>query len=143
MDDSHVLDPGGNEVAFGGEKLKVTPLKVGQIPAFTRVIKPIFSALDGLFISPPGEAISAENLEVDAEKVLALITEHGEALIEAAAIAVRKPKAFIEEGTPGEFVHLVRTIIDVNVDFFGQAVAKGSWNRPTRANGAGLTRSSS
>lgn len=148
MEDTSVLEPATREVAYGVGTLKVTPLKVGQLPAFTRAIRPIFSAIADIITSAPSggdEGAGGEtHLEVDLEKIGGLIADHGDALIDAAAVAVRKPRQLIEDGAPDEFVSLLRAIVEVNVDFFDRAVPREGLAMPApRVNGAGLTHSSS
>lgn len=148
MEDTSVLEQATREVAYEGGTLTVTPLKVGQIPAFTRAIRPIFSAIGDFIISAPsggGQPDGGEvSIDIDFEKIGGLIADHGDTLIDAAAIAVRKPRDFIANGSPANFVSLVRAIVEVNVDFFDRAVPKSALVMPVLAlNGAGLTPSSS
>lgn len=139
MDELSVMEPAPSGVPYQGETLNITPLTVGQIPAFSRAVRPMFASLVGLVGSIPlgdgaseGGGLPGE-VRVSPEDVLALIADHGDAFIEAAAIATRREREFIAKGMLDEFVGLVLEIIRVNADFFVQAVVKAE---------AGLRRSS-
>ncbi len=97
-DDLDIIEPEQRTVTFGGTEIPVRPLRVGQIPGVTR-------ALRGVAI---GEDID----------IMALIAEHGDAVIDAMAIATGMKRAEIEEGDPAEFIELARAVIEVNADFF-------------------------
>lgn len=131
MTNTSVLEPVSREATVKGETLKVTPLKVGQIPAFTRAIRPVFAAFAGLFSSIPlgkqaGEGGETQEIEVDFQMLAGLIEEHGETMIKAVAIATRKDAKEIEDLELDEFVGLARAIIEVNADFFARAMAKAT-----------------
>ena len=138
MDDLNVLEPTTRTVTFGGQPRVVHPLRVGQIPSFARAIKPIFAALAGsLKPAPLGqEDAGGGEFDISLEQLFDLIAEHGENLIEIVAIATKIDKATVEDADTGDFVSLLRAVLEVNADFFGQAVARA------RA-GAGLSLSSS
>lgn len=93
------LYPQPRRIAAGGETIDVLPLKVRQIPAFSRAIAPSLQAL-------------AANNWVGA---LAL---HGEALIEACAAATGRSSEWLGELDPDEFLALVTAVLEVNGDFF-------------------------
>lgn len=150
MSEYSVLEITTREVVVQGKPLKVSPVKVGQLPGFARAIKPVFAALADLLRSVPsadgagggGEPkLEDFHLDLDAGKVLDIIEQHGDHLIDAAAVAVRVERSVIEDAAPDEFVALVRAIVEVNVDFFGRAVAKAIGE--AQGPGAGQTASSS
>lgn len=117
MEDVSVLEAASREVAYRGETLRVTPLKVGQIPRFLRIVRPMFGALGGAALSP-GSA--AGGVELD---IMQLVADHGEALIEAVAVATGKPADWVGQGEADEFAHLVKAVLEVNADFFAKKVA--------------------
>ena len=63
-------------------------------------------------------ALGGSGGEVDASRIAALIAEHGDTLIEAAAVALRVPPTDLAELLPVEFVRLLPEIVRVNADFF-------------------------
>lgn len=106
-DDLDILDPPGHRVTVGGQSIAVRPLTIGQLPRFARAIRPAAPLLAG------NEAARDPDW-------LALIADHGEALIEAAAVATGIEPKEIEALAPDEFVLLCGAIFESNVDFFLQ-----------------------
>lgn len=98
------LPPVPTSVVVGGERIDLTPLKVGEVPAFARAVQPVASHLSA---SPDW---------------LALLAEHGEALIDAVAIASRRPKEWVTALDLDDAVRLVEAVFEVNADFFIQRV---------------------
>ena len=90
-------------VAAGGETLAISPLRVRQVPPFLRAI------------GPAAGLLAAGN-------VLAAVAQHGEALIEAAAIVTGKSVEWLGDLMPDEFIALMAAILSVNADFFVQRV---------------------
>lgn len=88
----------------GGERLELTPLKLGEIPGFARAIRPLASSLS---VSPDW---------------LGLLAEHGDAVIDAVAIASRQPKAWLDALELDDAVNLTEAVFEVNADFFIQRV---------------------
>jgi len=108
-DDLSVIEPDSSELSFGGKPVHIKPLTIGRLPAFTRAVTPIF---DPLMVIVAGKGAPP----VDA--LLALISDHGERLIEAVSIATRLPVEELREAAPDEFLTLATAAIRVNVDFF-------------------------
>ena len=94
-------------LVIGGERLELTPLKVGELPAFARAVQPVAASLSA---SPDW---------------LALLAEHGEAVIEAVAIASRRPAEWVAGLGLDEAVRLAEAVFEVNADFFIQRVLPG------------------
>ena len=91
-------------IFVGGERLELTPLRLGEIPGFARAIRPLASSLSA---SPDW---------------LVLLDEHGEAVIEAVAIASRRPKDWLAGLELDDAVRLTEAVFEVNADFFIQRV---------------------
>jgi hypothetical protein len=106
-EDLDVLDPPGHRVTVAGQSITVKPLTIGQLPRFVRAIRPAAPMLSG------GEDIDW----------LALVAGHGQALIEAAAIATGIDSKDIEALAPDEFVLLCGAIFETQIDFFLQRLA--------------------
>jgi len=87
-------------VEIAGERIDLSPLKVGEVPAFARAVQPIAASLSA---SPDW---------------LALLAEHGEAAITAIAVATRRPVEWVAGLDLDEAVRLAEAIFGVNADFF-------------------------
>ena len=105
MSDLDTLIPAGTEVAVYGETLVIKPLKVGQVPAFLRAISPVM------------HQITAADVDW-----LALFGERGEDLLSAIAIAVGKPRSWVDDLAADDAILLAAKVIEVNADFFTRQV---------------------
>ena len=94
------LPPVPLSIEIAGERIDLTPLKVGEVPAFARAVQPIAA---GLSASPDW---------------LALLAEHGEAVIATIAIATRRPVEWVAGLDLDEAVRLAEAVFGVNADFF-------------------------
>ena len=94
------LPPVPLSIEIAGERIDLTPLKVGEVPAFARAVQPIAA---GLSASPDW---------------LALLAEHGEAVITGIAIASRRPVDWVAGLDLDEAVRLAEVVFGVNADFF-------------------------
>lgn len=94
------LPPVPLSIEIAGERIDLSPLKVGEVPAFARAVQPIAV---GLSASPDW---------------LALLAEHGEAVIAAIAIATRRPVDWVAGLDLDEAVRLAEAVFGVNADFF-------------------------
>ena len=95
-----VLPPVPVSVEIAGERIDLTPIKVGDLPAFARAVQPLAASLSA---SPDW---------------LALLAEHGEAAIAAIAIATRRPVEWVAGLDLDEAVRLAEAVFEVNADFF-------------------------
>jgi hypothetical protein len=107
MNDLDVLDPPGQKVTVAGQSVSVKPITIGQLPRFVRAIRPAVPHLSG----------------DEHPDWLALVADHGEALIEAAAVATGIESKEIESLPPDEFVVLCGAIFECNVSFFVERLA--------------------
>ena len=105
MSDLETLIPQAVELIIDGEPLAIKPLKVGQMPAFLRAISPVMQQLTAS--------------EID---WLALFGERGDDLLSAIAIAVGKPRVWVDELAADEAILLAAKVIEVNADFFSRTV---------------------
>lgn len=109
------IDKPEQTVEVGGRTFTVRPLTIGQLPAFTRALKPVMPALGPLL----GGAEGRNPVEL-LPALTELIAEHGDALIEAVALALRVPRKDVEELDPMAFLALILPVIKVNADFFAR-----------------------
>lgn len=103
--DYPALPPVPVALLVADEALELTPLKVGELPAFTRAIRPF-----------------AERLGTEPDW-LALLAEHGEAVLAALAIASRRPRTWIDGLDLDEAIRLAEALLEVNADFFVRRVS--------------------
>jgi len=105
MSDLDKLVPQAFEITLAGEAVSVKPLKVGQMPAFLRAITPVMQQIGG-----------------DGIDWLALFGERGDDLLTAVAIAIGKPRAWVDALDADEAILLAAKVIEVNADFFTRTV---------------------
>lgn len=101
-----VIAPDPTAVVFSGKAYAVEPLRIGQLPAFARAIRPLSGAIDGLL----AQGLTAAGL-------LDLVAEHGEQVIEALAVATKVPADVIAQGDPADLVPAMLRVFQVNRDF--------------------------
>ncbi len=127
------IDPQGRPpVLFGGERVQVKPLTVGQLPAFARAIKPIFGTLE--------EAFTTGSLS--AGLILDLAADHGEQVVEAISVATAVPVEKINQATPDELLMLVVEVMSINRDFLLRRLNPAIQSAAVAAFGSGQTASS-
>ena len=105
MTDLEKLIPQDTLVQVAGEIIAISPLKVGQLPAFLRVISPVMAQLSQPQIN-----------------WLALFGERGDDLLNAIGIAVKKPREWVDDLAADDALLLAAKVIEVNADFFTRTV---------------------
>lgn len=126
-DEFEVIEPLAASVVFIGKERQIVPLKVGQLPKFARAMKNVGAVdVDGL-------------LAGDVDAFISLLADHGEAIIEAVAIASGIDRAEIEGSTADEMIRLATAVLKVNADFFARRLTPAIKAAAAQANGAGLT----
>lgn len=108
-DDTAVIDPTPTQFTINGREIEIRPLKVGQLGAFARAIKPLGSTIQGI-------AEGAQGL--DAGTMLAIVADHTDAVVLACSIATSAKVEELNEQTPDVLVELVIKVLQVNADFF-------------------------
>ena len=109
-----VLPPVPVTLVISGERLDLTPLRVGDVPAFARAVQTVAASLSA---SPDW---------------LALLALHGEAVIDAVAIASRRPSEWVTSLALDDAVRLAEAVFEVNADFFIQRVLPSLTEAATR-----------
>jgi hypothetical protein len=122
MSDLDKLVPQAFEITLAGETVSVKPLKVGQMPAFLRAITPVMQQIGG-----------------DGIDWLALFGERGDDLLAAVAIAIGKPRAWVDDLAADEAILLAAKVIEVNADFFTRTVMPKLDGLFAQANAAAAT----
>lgn len=105
MDDLDQLIPQPAELTVGGETLAIQPLKVGRLPAFLRAISQ-----------------TLQQLQAPQIDWLGLFIEHGDDLLQAVAVAVGKPRTWVDDLAADEAILLAAKVVEVNADFFTRTV---------------------
>lgn len=103
-----VIAPPTTAVSFRGAQYQVGPLRVGQIPAFARAIRPMLGTIIGSF---------GDDSAVSVDSIMDAIADHGEQFIEAVSIASGIPVEQLREADAAEFLALVPIVLRVNRDF--------------------------
>lgn len=94
------LPPVPVSVIIGGESLDITALKIGELPAFARAVRPVAAKL-----SPDPDWMR-------------LLSEDGESVILALAIACRRPPDWVAALAIDEAIRLAECVFGANADFF-------------------------
>lgn len=101
-------------VDLAGESLEIAPLKVGELPAFIRAIRPF-----------------AQHLTEDVDW-LTLFGERGDDLVQALALSVRRPREWVAARELDEAIRLAEAVFEVNADFFVQRLVPSFTNTLAR-----------
>lgn len=124
MTDMAFIDPPTTTVVVRGQEIVVSPLVVGELPAFALALAPLSAGVGSLmqaFARARADGAELDDVAV-AREVLELVGLHGEAALRALGIAVRKEPTFIAVLRLDEAVALGVTAIRINADFFGRAL---------------------
>ena len=98
------LPPVRQPLTLAGENLEITPLQIGELPVFARTLAPI-----------------ARNIGPNPDW-WALLSQDGDTVINALAIASRKPREWVAALSLDEGVSLAEAIFEANLNFFIQRV---------------------
>ena len=93
------------DLTIADEVLAISPIRVGEIPKILSAIKPF-----------------SDQLMADQIDWLGIITQHGDSLLAAIAIAARKPQDWVEALSLDDAITLATALFEVNADFFVQRV---------------------
>lgn len=103
--DLDVLLPQARVLELVGQRLTISPLVVGELPAMLKAVRPFAEQLTG---------------EPD---WLALLCDHGDALLAALALASRQPRDWVDALALDDAITLAAAVFEVNADFFVRRVA--------------------
>lgn len=125
MNDMEVLFPEGKGVTVAGETLTVTPFKFGQLSKVTHLLAPIVRNLTacGLVrIDTDGQKTSMAIAADWPLRMVELMGEGGEDLLQLIAYAVGKPRAWLDTIEADQGIELGRAVVEVNADFFAKRI---------------------
>lgn len=94
------LPPEPRLLTIAGERLDLSPIRVGELPRFLAALRPFLARL------------------AEEPDWLQLLADDGPALIQALSIAVRREPAWLEALPLDAAVHLSGVVFEVNADFF-------------------------
>lgn len=115
--DLDVLVPQAQVVELAGQRLAISPLVLGELPAMLKAVQPLAQQLAG---------------EPD---WLALLSEDGDALLTALALASRQPREWVDALALDDAITLAAAVFEVNADFFVRRVAPKVGDLAQRLNG--------
>lgn len=87
------------ECVIAERTLTITPVRVGDLPAFIAAIEPMAR-------------------ELSTGDLLGALSRHADALILATALGAGVERAWLEERTADDLVRLASAVVEVNADFF-------------------------
>lgn len=103
--DLDTLVPQARVLELVGQRLTISPLVVGELPAMLKAVRPFAEQLTG---------------EPD---WLALLCDHGDALLAALALASRQQRDWVDALALDDAITLAAAVFEVNADFFVRRVA--------------------
>lgn len=114
-DEFDAIAPEPIRVQFRGESIDLTPLRIGDLPAFSRLVRPAIAEFSG--DRHPEWADNEDLMVADMTDL------HGEAILEAAAIASGRDVEWIRGAeSTGEIMGLITAIVEINRDFFYRSI---------------------
>ena len=97
---------------LAGETLRLTPLKMRELPAFQRAVAPILADLQGQDLTS----------DIGLAAVQGAILTHLDAAMDAVALMARRERDWIEDLDPDAFLVLAARTFAVNARFFSQRI---------------------
>jgi len=116
MSEFDVFPPTPVMIEVGDESLEITPIRVGELSALIKAVRPFI-----------------ERLTADTDWI-ALLADHNDALLEAIAIASRRQKDWVSRLTIDDAVRLATVLFEVNADFFTRQVSPAIQRAAARIN---------
>lgn len=107
MDAFNTFPPSPVVVTLSGGALELTPIRLGELPRLLAVVRPL-----------------ASDLAADPDW-LALLGQHGEAMLDLLAITTRRERAWVNDLPLDDAVQLAAAVFEVNADFFVGRVLPG------------------
>lgn len=107
MNELDTLIPQPVTLTIADKTLDILPIKVGRLPAFLRAVAPFMGAFK-----------AGENVDF-----MALLTAHGESVLDACAVGAGVERAWIDDLDPAQLVQIAQAVVEVNLDFFTRSLA--------------------
>lgn len=103
------LFPEPRIVKTRGGEFAVSPITMGRLSAFAKACSPFMAQL-----TAPGETSLANAKSL----LLPLLTEHGDAVLDAVAIGAGIERKQVDALLPDDALALAGAVLEVNLDFF-------------------------
>lgn len=103
--------PEPRTVQLRDRSVEITPLKVGEIGAFSRAITPLVGWLPSLV-----------GQDASPEVMLQMLSLHSDDALQAVSVAARQPLEVVAELQLDELLELASVCLEVNADFFRRAL---------------------
>jgi hypothetical protein len=100
MDGFKTFPPEPVVVTLAGTALELTPIRLGELPRFLAVVRPM-----------------AEELVGDPDWIT-LLGRHGESVLDLLSITTRRERAWVNDLSLEDAVLLAAAVFEVNADFF-------------------------
>ncbi len=122
MSDLDVLFP-DRDLAVGGKSLMLKPLSFGQLPRAAKLLQPIAKAVNAAGLFALDAASGAIRMVGDwPMRLIDVTAESGDAVMAFLALATGEDPAWISALNTDDGVLLVRSVLEMNADFFVQRV---------------------
>lgn len=125
MSDMDVLYPEGKGVMVNGDTVTVMPFKFGQLAKVTNLLAPIVRNLtaSGLVrLDTDGGSVSMSIAADWPLRIVELMGEGGEEMLQLIAFSVGKPRAWLDTIESDEGIELGKAVVEVNADFFAKRI---------------------
>jgi len=110
-----ILFPEGKILTIGGEEITIKPLTFGQIPKASKMVAPIIKAM-------AKSELAGDSVIDMAGNWVDILAIGGDDLINLIGWAIGKDRAWFDTLQMDDGVELVKSVIEVNADFFTKKV---------------------
>jgi len=110
-----ILFPEGKTLTIGGEEITIKPLTFGQIPKASKMVAPIIKAM-------AKSELAGDSVIDMAGNWVDILAIGGDDLLNLIGWAIGKDRAWFDTLQMDDGVELVKSVIEVNADFFTKKV---------------------
>jgi len=110
-----ILFPEGKILTIGGEEITIKPLTFGQIPKASKMVAPIIKAM-------AKSELAGDSVIDMVGNWVDILAIGGDDLINLIGWAIGKDRAWFDTLQMDDGVELVKSVIEVNADFFTKKV---------------------
>lgn len=109
-------------VTVGDMKIVVTEVTMKHLQGFTRACGPFLSAFEDKG-ELANKVVDGQEVPPDEFALLKLISDHADAMMDAAALVTNAPKLVYERMRPDDFFRVAAKVLEVNGAFFVRRLA--------------------
>jgi hypothetical protein len=110
-----ILFPEGKTLTIGGEEITIKPLTFGQVPKASKMVAPIIKAM-------AKSELAGDSVMDMAGNWADILAIGGDDLLNLIGWAIGKDRAWFDTIQMDDGVELVKSVIEVNSDFFTKKV---------------------